>query len=510
MAMVDTPLEPAGPRANHKAASFAGDTLKLVSGTVFAQVLSLVASPVLARLYGPEAFGVSALFVSITGLVSVVLCLRYELAIMLPKTDEEAANLFAGSLAIAFLMSLLTVPIVWLSRPLIVRLMNAPELAPYLWLLPLITFFGGISMGHPALNYWSSRSRRFGRLSRTRMISSMVTTTTEIGAGFAGYVSGGSLIGARVAGSIISTSVLAIQTFRDDWRLLRRSIRWGGVLAGLKQHYKFPLYTTWSSLLNTVSSQLPAFLLSAFFSSAVVGYYALGYRLLGLPMSLFGSSVAQVFFQRAAEARVEGRLAALVEAAFRRLVMFSAFPLLLLTIIGRDLFVVTFGERWAEAGVYAQILSTWVFFQLISGPLSTLFSVLERQEMGLRVNLFLLVTRFAGLGAGGLLGNARLALVFFTISGILTYGWMGIWILKASAVPRSKVLAVLSRYVGASVVVVLPVAAVKCFLPLPPLLSLLAGAIACGVYAWFLIHSEPQLAEGLVGFASSRGWRRKK
>ncbi|MDD3828333.1 MAG: oligosaccharide flippase family protein [Anaerolineae bacterium] len=506
----DTPLEPAEPRAKHKSTSFVGDALKLLSGSVFAQVLSLAASPLLARLYGPEAFGLSALFTSITGLVAVVVCLRYELAIMLPESDEEAANLFAGSLAIAFLMTLSTVPLVWLGRPFIVRLLNAPELAPYFWLVPIVTFFGGIAMGHPALNYWSSRSRRFGRLSRTRVISSTVTTATEIGAGFAGYVTGGSLIGARVAGSIISTSVLAIQTFRDDGRLLLRSVRWRSVLAGLKQHYKFPLYTTWSSLLNTVSSQLPAFLLSAFFSSAVVGYYALGYRLLGLPMSLFGGSVSQVFFQRAAEARVQGRLAVLVEGAFRRLVMFGTFPILLLTIIGRDLFVVVFGERWAEAGVYTQILSTWVFFQLMSGPLSTLFSVLQRQEMGLRVNLLLIITRFLALGIGGLLGNARLALALFSASGILGYGWMCIWILKASQVPRAQVLQVLSRYLGVSIVILLPLGLAKCLLPVPPLLSLVAAAIASGVYAYFVIRSEPQLGANLARFVSSGGWRRKK
>ena len=123
--------------------------------------------------------------------------------------------------------------------------------------------------------------------------------------------------------------------------------------------------------------------------------------------------MSEVFVQGAAEARLRGTLAVLVENAFRRLVMFGTFPIMLLTIIGRDLFVVAFGERWAEAGVYTQILSTWVFFQLMSGPLSTLFSVLERQEMGLRVNMLLIITRFLALGIGGLLGNARLALALY-------------------------------------------------------------------------------------------------
>ena len=73
--------------------SFAANVLKLVTGTTFAQVIIVLASPLLTRLYGPEAFGFLALFTSITSIIGVIACMRYEMAIMLPKTDEEAANL---------------------------------------------------------------------------------------------------------------------------------------------------------------------------------------------------------------------------------------------------------------------------------------------------------------------------------------------------------------------------------------------------------------------------------
>ena len=52
--------------------SFGKDVLKLVSGTAVAQVLSILAAPILTRLYAPEAFGVLALFVSITSIINVI------------------------------------------------------------------------------------------------------------------------------------------------------------------------------------------------------------------------------------------------------------------------------------------------------------------------------------------------------------------------------------------------------------------------------------------------------
>ena len=118
--------------------SFAGDVLKLVSGTTIAQLIGILASPILTRLYAPEAFGALALFTSITSILGVIACLRYELAIMLPESDEDAANLLGVSLLSALLIALLTVPVIWWGRDLLLGWLNAPELAPYLMVPPFV------------------------------------------------------------------------------------------------------------------------------------------------------------------------------------------------------------------------------------------------------------------------------------------------------------------------------------------------------------------------------------
>ncbi len=475
-----------------KATGFAGDVLKLVSGTAFAQALGILASPLLTRLYGPEAFGVAALFASIAGIIGVVVCLRYELSIVLPESDEEAANLFASSLVIAFLMSLLMVPAVWLGGPWIVRLLNAPELGPYLWLLPPVVFFGGLSLGHPGLNYWATRFRHFGRLSMTQVINSLLTTGAQLGVGYAGYATAGGLIGSSAAGSIVSTLVLAVRTWRDDWRLLRQSVHWRGMLAGLKRHYKFPFYGTGSGLMNSVSWQLPAFLLSAFFSPEVAGYYALGTRLLRLPMNLVGNSIAQVFLQRVSRARAEGTLATVVESTFRRLVTLGLFPFLLLTIIGRDLFVVAFGERWAEAGVYTQILSVWTFFWFVSSPLSALLVVLERQEIGLAFDTAILATRLVSLIIGGLMQSPRVGLFLFAASGVLTYGGVSLLVLRLAGVPLYRNL----RTILASIMVFAPVGAALVALKawrVHPWVQLGLAALSIAAYFLHLTARDPEL-----------------
>ena len=121
-----------------------------MSGAVLAQALGVLAMLIVTRLFAPEAFGVAAVFSSMAGIVGVVACLRYEIAIMLPESSEEAANILGVSLLSVILMTFLTILIVWLGGEQIIRLLHAPQLKHYLWLVPIAIFFQGIFL---ALNY---------------------------------------------------------------------------------------------------------------------------------------------------------------------------------------------------------------------------------------------------------------------------------------------------------------------------------------------------------------------
>lgn len=478
---------------NINKSSFFSDVLTLAGGTVFAQVLLVLATPIITRLYNPEAFGIIALFTAITGIIAVVACLRYELAIMLPKRDEEAANLFGLSLMIAAGVSTLTVLMIWLSGERLLQLLNAPELLTFMWLAPPVVFLGGATL---ALNYWSSRKKRFGRLSVARINASISTTSIQIGAGISGYPTGGSLIGASILGSAASTLILGGQIWRDDHRLFQNSISVEGMRFGLNRHRKFPLIDTLSALINSISWQLPIFILSIFFPTSIVGLYALCHRVLHLPMSFIGSSISQVFFQRAAEARAGGRLPYLVENVFNVLVLLGLFPMMMLTLMGRDLFVVIFGQTWSEAGVYAQILGVYTFLWFISSPLSTIYIVLEKQEFGLKINIANIITRFSAIGIGGLLDNPRISISLFAISGILVYTYLLLSVLRYSDVPISKALKIILSNLKifapfGTIIVVLKV------LYIDPAIQVCMSAILVIIYYLFIVKTDPLVREAL-------------
>jgi len=468
-----------------KSISFAGDVLKLVSGTTIAQLITLLAAPILTRLYSPDAWGVLAIFHSITLILGIIACMRYELAIMLPETDEEAANLLGVSLGFSFIIGLLLIPVCRWCRDPLLTLMNAPALGPYLWLVPPMVCISGVFL---ALNYWNSRTRHFGRLSIARVSSSLATTTVTLGLGFAGYATAGSMVGASVAGQTVATSVLGGQIWRDNRSIFRRSIRWRDMIATLKRYRSFPIFSTWSGLLNTVSWQLPVLMFGAFFSPAVVGFYALGFRILQMPMMLIGRAIGQVFHQRAAEANIQGALAPLTEGIIRRLVVFCLLPMLMLTIIGRDVFVVVFGREWAEAGVYTQILSVWAIVWFVSSPLSTLYGVLEKQAQGLLLQAAIFLSRLVSIGIGAYLDNAKIALLLFSLSGIGVYGYLIYKIAVFSEVNLRNIAAGLTRCAALTMLFMLVIAMIKIVFGMPVII--VGSGIGCAAAYFYLLRHD--------------------
>ncbi len=458
---------------------FGLDVFKLVTGTTIAQIITILSSPILTRLYGPEAFGFFALITSITSILGVIVCLRYELSIMLPKEDSEAANLLGLCLLCVVAVSGLTALALYISGDAFVALLKAPGLAPYLVLIPAIVFVHGCYL---ALNYWNSRTKHFGRLSIARITSSLASTGTQLGAGFAGYATGGSLIVASLVGSTVSTGVLGGQILRDDHLLLRQSISWRGILDGLKRYKKFPLFDSWASLLNSISWQLPAFLLAAYFSPTVVGFYALGLRIIQLPMSLIGSAISQVFFQRASVAIHQGTLASVTESIFEVLLKLGLFPMLLIAVAGENLFLVIFGSVWSEAGVYAQILSIWAIVWFLSSPLSTIFAVREKITLGLGLSTLNFGTRLAALVIGGVMGSELLAIALFSLSGIITYGTTCGISLRLAGVPVGNILRTVLGQVRRAGIFLIPVVVIQFLFPSPLYVVVTAALCAIGYY----------------------------
>ena len=74
----------------------------LAAGTAFAQIIVILATPILSRLYTPEEFGAYGIFITVVGLLSTIAALGYDMAIVKEDKEEDAYHLFQTCVLISF------------------------------------------------------------------------------------------------------------------------------------------------------------------------------------------------------------------------------------------------------------------------------------------------------------------------------------------------------------------------------------------------------------------------
>ncbi len=460
--------------------SFSFDVLKLFSGTSLGQSFVLITAPIVTRLYSPADFGDLSIFISIVSIFGVVVCLRYQMAMLIPDDNDEAATVLLLCFASIAIVTLISVFLIIIFGNPFLTLINAPTLKSLLWLVPLAVAIQGTNL---ALYFWNTRKRKFTRMSLSVFLNKSSYATTQVGLGFLLQPLKMFLIGAYPVGALVSAVFLIVSTLKEDLTLFVRNINIKRIIQVAFRYRKFPQYDLWSVLLNTISWQLPSFMLSAYFSSTIVGYYSFGNRLIRVPMSLVGQAISQVFFQRASKSRIDGDLSDVVEDVFNRLVRIGLIPILILTIIGRELFVVVFGPQWSEAGVYVQIMAIWTFFWFISSPLSSIFRVLEKQEISLRINIAIFLTRLISLWVGGVFESARLAIFLFAGTGLILYSYLGASILKIAEVPLKRGIKIIFTNFTHSIPTGLVLFSLK-LLSIPNWLLLVIAGVAVSIHLY--------------------------
>lgn len=358
--------------------SFLRNVTILTGGTVFAQALMVAALPVLTRLYSPEDFSLLAVHVAILGIVTVVSCLRYNIAIPLPEHDSDAMALLAVALLAASGVSLLCALPVILAPEATARLIGQPGLQPYLWMIPVGVFIASI---YNALQYWATRKKRFGDVAKTRMTQSFGGVGTQLGFGAVGVIPFGLLFGSTIANGLgvfrLSRSLwLSEGSILSNLSLIRMS-------KNAREYRRFPIYSVPETFFNSAGLNLPIIIIAATIIGPEAGFLFLAMRVMGLPTRLLASSVAQVYISEAPAKLRNGTLADFTNRTMWILFRTSAPLLILIGISSPAVFPVIFGAEWVRAGWIIAWLTPWFILQFVASPVSIVLHILEKHRLAL-------------------------------------------------------------------------------------------------------------------------------
>lgn len=403
---------------------FARHFAVLFSGSAVAQALPVLASPLLTRLYSPAQFGEYALFVSGVNILSQLVCLKYDFAILTAKTDEEAAALLrlcallSGGLALA-LAALLPffggVP----------AALGAGS-GGWFYLLPFGALFTGL---FSALGHYNTRLLCYRRITAANILRSAVLLAAQLLLFYAGL---GAL--ALTLGQVLAYAAGSL--------LLCRRLPGRGSLKGLwglaRGYSAFPKFTLPGALCGTAAFGSISFFLAAFYSPVELGCYSLVNRVLSAPLALLSATVGQVYTRELTGAcggqggagRVFRRVVALLAAV--SLPLFS-----LLWFAAPPLIAWLFGGEWVQAGEMLRILLPMVALRFLVSPVTSTGIVLGRQLPTMLWQAGLLLAALAPAGLYALSGGLSLSAYLAVQSALLGVCYL-VYLVYAARLVRKK------------------------------------------------------------------------
>ena len=355
----------------------------LVTGTVISQLLVIVCSPLIARLYTKEQFGLLSIYTAILFLVGVLSCFRYQLAIPLLKKDQDAAYIVVLCVVANLLLFIATLCGVLIFGDRISVWQSEPALKAYLWILPISVFVLGT---YQMLMFWNIRQKAFKNIATSKMTRSGSIVGVQIGASSFGTTS---LILGQLLGDLLGAIRLGAKSAKliyADLRCFSLSKAW--LLA--KEHKDFPLVSTWNGLCNTGSNYIPLLLMGQYFGLALAGVYGMAFKIMSAPMSILGKSVGDVFYAEAVDSHRNNTLHSLMLEVHQKLSSITIPVAIFCILVSSPFFNLYLGKEWLMVGKIAPALIVWQVANFITSPPTRIYPIIDRQKTALVFQFLLL------------------------------------------------------------------------------------------------------------------------
>jgi len=382
----------------------------LLVGTGVAQILTIVAAPIITRLYDPSAMGLSGTLATVTSFIAVVASLRFDGALLVESDETWAHHIFTLSLLALGGVVLLTLVGAAICYGYGIGGRGVVDILPF---VPISLALLGIQQ---LMERWLARHRAFHAVTTAQIASSVVRLAAQAGAGVAGMgwlglILGtlvGQIVGVIVTGGLATRELSGASAHRPDRTQLRSAAR---------RHRPFLLYSAPQALLSSLSYGMPVLILQSISGSAAAGLYFLATRIIDIPQVVLSAAVRPVVARHATE------IVADRQALYRHFLLVTGallavtLPMVAVLITaGPQLFAFVFGAQWAPAGEYARWLSIILCMQVVNVPAVMVIPLLNLQGRFLAFECVYTALRLSALYFCGTIGGDVAAVAGYSIT----------------------------------------------------------------------------------------------
>ncbi|MGB3110646.1 MAG: oligosaccharide flippase family protein [Psychrobacter alimentarius] len=355
----------------------------LAGGTAFAHIITVLTLPLLTRLYSPDDFSKLAVYSGLLSIFSVIACLRYEIAIPLPKEEGVAERLLLISIFSSIFFSLFLAIVLFILHSYIKEILGNGYFSQIIWILPLGVLTSSL---YSAFKFWSTRTKDFKVIAKTKVQQSSTSVIVQLSLGWFGYTTIGLLIGQLFYSSAGVFSLVRKKSHfqKISYTQLKKTCR---------EYLQYPKYSVGEALFNTAGVHLPILIIASVAAPKEAGYILLASKIMIIPMVLIGASISQVYYAHANDAKYEGRLAQFTYECMNKLALIGVAPLIFIGILAPVVFPIAFGSDWERSGVLVAWMTPWFVMQFIVSPVSMALHVSDNQRLAVVLQFFGLILK---------------------------------------------------------------------------------------------------------------------
>lgn len=362
----------------------------VLTGTLIAQLIPIVGTLALARIFDPASFGVFSAWLGAVQFLGIVLTCRFETSLAIEADGQPRRVAVAMILITIVMMSLIAAAMVWLTSIVGFEVINHQPVVLLVSAVPTAALLAATQ----TLQNWAAADGRYRHLTIMRIAQASSVVLLQIGLGLVwadaaglglGYLAGACL------GLIVGIALMPVQNVYHRGLMTDLLFFW-------KSHRRFPIYSLPADAVNAATSQLPVLVVAARFGSEAAGLLAMAMRMLGAPMSLIAASVLDVFKRHAGQAyRERGECRVEYLHTFRILLAIAVVATVAIGFGAEPVFAVIFGDVWLGAGTMALWLLPRFAIGFVASPLSYMVYIAGKQHFDLMWQLALLAMTLASL-----------------------------------------------------------------------------------------------------------------
>lgn len=355
---------------------FLNNLLPLFLGTGIGQLILILASPIISRIYTPESFGILVIYSAILSVLGILSSARYELAVMLPKDIDDSKSLVFLSISIGLILS------VFLCLMLLIYFYFMPDkyhslgflffLVPALFLTAIFQVF----------TVWANKKANFKTIATANITQTGTTSISQIFLGLIGWQSYGLLLGSLLG--LFSGSFVFLRLKISNLKKSFKGLNFQLMLKNSKEYKEFPYFSLPGALVSNISLQAPIFFVSFLFGPAITGYYGMALRIVYIPLILLSTPFYQVIYKKISVLAAENfsEIRPFILSRFLILFFLGLPVLIVFSFWSPTLFSFIFGEEWSRAGEIAIYLAYLAFIKFCTTPLMAVFNLKGFVKLG--------------------------------------------------------------------------------------------------------------------------------